>query len=801
MEASPPVGRVLGRGLSSLSDAGTPSSRSGSIRVGAILSENERLRLENAKLRELNRDSQPQKTDGGSTQVAVQPGSIAIEARNKKFAKKPGSYFRNWDPQRKRSDVSTDETQDALMNVTETAGGMGTAESLAVVPSGGSAATLPGSPYADSAIVEAPEPSPSSLAEPSPSADEVEEPPLRMGWDWIPQISLCGHRSGTCNQPEGPRKLCEAVAVELSRGCEAAALKLLTDAYEAHVADVAAPYLGFSALLPPLFALLCRTEGAQSSGDRGDQRDLSQAAFETCIRFLGDLQRLTKYGDTPPARRPDDVPRERYVREFAVQAGLALDLVRLDIVHRQKRQAESSAGRRKLQQKNSDGSHPLAMTPRTRPSMGRPTSRSRSPVRNDVEAAQAGTAAASDELMARTEFEGLLARAGRYLSAVQMDMDLLQHQAVKNARLRLIKEREARAQTERPTDEEAMNDDEGLAAEASAPAGGGEAGRDPFCLPDSSLLPLQDLPPIPAEQLPGGDAASGLPAAQDESTGDVNMVESDGAREVNLVAAPEPEQVDPLITPAFGEFVNTQLLPLYLADIPFKNLEHILDRYCGMPMDSDDEERVMKSIGRSGQARQRKLTRRRSTASSMLSNSVSDIATPMARLRNGGSSPERESMLALPDPTGSRTFSMLANAERGNKPLMRGQMLTSVAARRSKGLAEPSDKEMKSNGIRQGFKSLVAVASSKSLSTAVGTPGAKVRSKTLLLGNESPLPHGTPRVKPSAVLFSTPASAAKIATFDKASPLSTRAVTRGQATTVKKRGPAPLWSLMGETPM
>lgn len=50
--------------------------------------------------------------------------------------------------------------------------------------------------------------------------------------------------------------------------------------------------------------------------------------------------------------------------------------------------------------------------------------------------------------------------------------------------------------------------------------------------------------------------------------------------------------------PSFGDFLVRQLMPLYVKDVPFANLRVLAERYCGLSLDSDDEDRVWRAAGR-----------------------------------------------------------------------------------------------------------------------------------------------------------------------------------------------------------
>lgn len=109
----------------------------------------------------------------------------------------------------------------------------------------------------------------------------------------------------------------------------------------------------------------------------------------------------------------------------------------------------------------------------------------------------------------------------------------------------------------------------------------------------SLVLPLQnDVPPSSWE--------AALPSENRVSSATVKLL-STAASGVSAVSRPanvtDSLVSDALVWPTFGEFVDHQLVPLYIADIPFHYLQTLIEKYCGAPLDSDDEERAWKTIG------------------------------------------------------------------------------------------------------------------------------------------------------------------------------------------------------------
>jgi len=66
-----------------------------------------------------------------------------------------------------------------------------------------------------------------------------------------------------------------------------------------------------------------------------------------------------------------------------------------------------------------------------------------------------------------------------------------------------------------------------------------------------------------------------------------------------VVGMGEPEE-----SPSFGNFLEQQLLPLYVADVPFEYLRRIGETYCGTPLDSDDEDRAWQASGSTSELRE-----------------------------------------------------------------------------------------------------------------------------------------------------------------------------------------------------
>lgn len=138
---------------------------------------------------------------------------------------------------------------------------------------------------------------------------------------------------------------------------------LVVKASGVHASDCTRSHLGFS---KAVHELAPRFEG-------GDDSTREAEAWRTHLALLRRLIAASPYGDRPPGARPEEVERRQYVRELCMQVGLSLDVVRLAFLERK------AAG-----------------------GIKRPT-----------------------QVLGREERTAMLERAGRYMLAVQFDMERL----------------------------------------------------------------------------------------------------------------------------------------------------------------------------------------------------------------------------------------------------------------------------------------------------------------------------------------------------------------------------------------
>ncbi|CAE8738563.1 unnamed protein product [Polarella glacialis] len=315
------------------------------------------------------------------------------------------------------------------------------------------------------------------------------------------------------------RMILEAGSSLAAGGDEGAAYLSLCQAFAAHLRRQDRVHLGFSATMPPFFALL--RSGANSG-----------AALTSCAALFRRLKAAARFGDKPPTTRPDGMTRWDFVRELCAQAGLSLDLARLAYAQRRDQRRRRT---------------------------------------------EVGTTAESSELLIGSdELQSVLARAGRHLRAAQIDIERLRDEAEI-----LGNQQEVMHRVPLPM------------VSASAPSGrslpeGGGGAQSVEAVGDA-LFGSEALP------LPIADDAAEDLEEQPELPKATTLAAEDGL----LIGINYEGVVDELLIPNFGQFLDKQLLPLYVGDIPFAVLRDLLEHYCGLPMDSGDEQQAWKVLGRS----------------------------------------------------------------------------------------------------------------------------------------------------------------------------------------------------------
>jgi len=563
-----------------------------------------------------------------------------------------------------------------------------------------------------------------TLAErdPSPSPASQVHPKERHGW--MTQVSLTGECQWSLDACRTVRALLDESLRQA--GCDGSASSGMSSfkrAFSLHLENFERPHLGFSALFPPFFATL-RDHGPEDAG----------CVFECCAELLRGLLQDARFGSRPPSRRPADTPRLRYVRELCAQIGVTLDLVRLGFVERQlcpRQKDDQVPQKRKLFALEADKA-----------------------VQDDVPAQSAMLPHASEgdsmrRAVSRKELSALLTRAGRYLQAVQMDMELLHDEAEEQAR----QAREASAfQANAGADsaEEAAlatlalsGLDEDNCSGQSAPAA-------------VAMLPLQDSEGPSSMSSPSTQtAAEAVPA-----TLSLSLAAGDKQVQESTARAGAPEQ-----SPSFGSFLDQQLLPLYVADVPFEYLRRIGESYCGAPLDSDDEDRAWQASGSTSELREQQQQqhhqRRQKKPSQRKNDAEERVTKPKAVAERGESTAlvlqtaiSDEALVGLGTSTGMLTTD-LATAVAGNKdtkdsamPLgrlfeaatkdtnanlapLRAQMSHSIVEKRRRERQAPPDMALGDLRVRR---------SSLSASTNPATPVPNV-SLALL---QTPIPFNSP---------------------------------------------------------
>lgn len=292
------------------------------------------------------------------------------------------------------------------------------------------------------------------------------------------------------------------------------------------------------------------------------------AAVGPLMNLAAVLQQLAssaQFSNEPPKCRPQEVSRLLYVRALCAQIGLALDSARVGFIERRERQSRLLEGIREVA--HSENGSP---------------SRARSRSRDVV---------AAGYRLPKKELEFLLKKAGTFLLAVQMDMDRLHEEAVD----RIEEAKEAKRKRAEVQHE--------YASTSLAPS---EVAETQQSLAADTLIDTVTEPSDTHDlALTNGDHASDASASEacahascaDDAVVAKDSDEGQTARPLAESGADMEEEEPP---PSFGDFLVKDLMPLYVKDVPFSNLRCIAEKYCGLSLDSDDEDRVWRAAGRNG---------------------------------------------------------------------------------------------------------------------------------------------------------------------------------------------------------
>jgi len=557
----------------------------------------------------------------------------------------------------------------------------------------------------------------------------------------------------------------------------------LTDVFRKHLEAVERPYLAFSASIPSLVALLgCANLPASggvraiSSADETASSGQAGCKYFQCAALIRHLMNTSQFGETPPARRPETIARDSFVRELCAQVGLSLDLARLAFAHSRELRSAAAAS-----QRTEEPATPASAAPQLRlqdaaaeasgteeaiTSVARECAETQQDTDEQAPDSQISQSCASTAgctstgsshcCVRSTEVKGALARAGRYMAAMQMDMERLHDEHVARKRRAGAEPGQAEPASEK-VEPRAASDMQQVDADALAITDGIEQLEPgPHARPlahdldDEELmtqLPL-DFPSVSAEQARQKaedeeketkrrelEVRSLLAAASSEPPLEENTVAGLEAPPTNPASALADAAVldDPLVMPPFGKFLNEQLLPLYLGDVPFESLKHLINNYCGIPMDEDDEARAWKVLGRpvpKRKSKDKKAKRPPSRESSNAGDKPRLPTTPADR-----AAPEAADSLDVDLSLSGRSLRRRASAEavpfselrqavetKGTMgpPTMRAQMLTSAVEKRRTDNAAPANMTLSLN-TRTRLRS----NSSNSLTSQAPTPGIK----------------------------------------------------------------------------
>eukprot|EP00930_Biecheleria_cincta_P004983 TRINITY_DN105911_c0_g1_i1.p1 TRINITY_DN105911_c0_g1~~TRINITY_DN105911_c0_g1_i1.p1 ORF type:complete len:766 (-),score=142.05 TRINITY_DN105911_c0_g1_i1:143-2440(-) len=506
-----------------------------------------------------------------------------------------------------------------------------------------------------------------SLALPAPAEIVASEPaqqesvaPRQQAPSWLLQ-----RWSSSCKMQELLLEAARA-GMKAEHGSREKSYEAFQQAFAVHVGNQERVYLGFSAALPFFFAELGGSPSEICPGQlvapglRASETKTS--AFACTAELLRRLQGAARFGDKPPVR-PEAMEKLEFVRELCAQVGLSLDLVRVHQAYRRHRRRQRSG--------QPDSEHTI-------PS-----------IKDAVEASGEGKKERALELLSQArpesdsnpisqaEVQSALSRAGVYLRALQVPLEQLREFANSLA---------VSAKQAQSSHRAVQKNEPGMAAgsqlEVSSLAS------------DADLAPL--LPIADVEVLGNAGEQEGAQAGVCSATDHLQRPEESTALQIQEEARPvapvaedlpklpagiSPQGVvDELLIPSFGQFIDQQLLPLYARDIPFRLLRDTLEHYCGVPVDSDDEDKALKVFDfstkqKAAPSRSGKLKRRSSEVSG---DCVSMPQTPSSQGFSG---------LRVPPADARRREEPLVQLIQavGSKQAVRTQMATSVIEKRRTG--------------------------------------------------------------------------------------------------------------------
>lgn len=575
---------------------------------------------------------------------------------------------------------------------------------------------------------------------------------------WIFHHTLASARSQSLGSTSRAPPCLEHIQRDIVNGNQDEVTRKLTDDFRKHLEDLERPHLAFSALMPSLFGMLCRADQLTSA------TGISGCRYAQCVSIIRHLIQTCPFGEKPPKRRPETMARDTFVRELCAQVGLSLDLARLAFAHRQELGSWNSSSQ--LEEEPAPEATSLEHLPLqdSPPEAGEDMQKAKAKAKANAKtkakgkrkAAEAGlevlesqpskrsaahgastSSARTGVCVEKPEVKAALARAGRYMAAVQMDMERLHDEHVS---------RQRKSGSELGGSEQGDEETEG-ARDAVAD----QAAAAPLAITngmDTSAAALNEDEEKDEEVLqetPGvrkkTEVRSLVAAASSDPVVDESSAPSSATQAMPLDTATvlsDPD--DALAMPPFGKFLGDQLLPLYVGDVPFETLKHLADQYCGFPLDSDDEERAWKVLGR-------KVPNRK-TRKSRAENKKRKSDTPPSREISAGDtsrvettpapgvSPESSESLDLSQSSEPRSRTLMRRASSGEVPIaelrqaiekkpsmdppkMRAQMLTSVVEKRRTDHRAPADM---SGSIRAAAMRQRSYSSS-TLATLAATPG------------------------------------------------------------------------------
>lgn len=588
----------------------------------------------------------------------------------------------------------------------------------------------------------------SQASQPAVGSDVASEPDLVVSalkpeqHPWLPQCSLIGASSELWTEDAEVRARLEDSFQELFNGLPEAAFTKFEAAFSAHLSHLEQPHLAFSAAMLTFFGLL-RDATLKNipdvSGDVARDVAFARACAESAV-LLRKLTTKAMYGEKPPKKRPRDVPRSRHVREMCAQVGVSLDLVRLSCIQKDLakgvRPAVGSQSQPRSQPQSlsekltaplTDGEEPSSPPKATALTLTAEALESHTMLHEQTrqEKEREDRVGIFQQLssISREEREYHLKRAGRYLASLQMDMDREHDEATYEATL-------AAHTRGKKNDAHSDGEDSGATPRAGAPLDDIlDVGENPDDLLDVGEN-VDDLQ-IVLVDAESANCQEAVPSEPDPNSGSTSMKLEDQGPGTNQEAKPaeEPksaeelvaeEEIDPKldlgldlpvkdnltmrsyefrpvmkvveadsgIKPSFGQFIDKHILPLYIADIPFINLKILTEHYCGIPIDSDDEERVWSGVGRAARAAlqpahgpkksegRKGRTRTKSGDSAEAGTPKRELARKISRTDPVSEAKRARKTEALDELAGAQS------SMRPPAPVLRAQMSTSVVEKR-----------------------------------------------------------------------------------------------------------------------